>query len=433
MSFKTILYLGLRPFKPKHHGIRGVILHTILVVAIAMLPLVVVLLVADAMIEGITNRYIETSSYHFRVYSRQPADVIDFELYDKTIEDIRSIDSITSAIIERDGAGVGVHNESRKGIMIRGVEESIYSVDKGFSTYMSMEDGSFDLSGDGLVISSYLARKMDAKPGDDFRLITGKVMSNGRIIPRVSKYTITGIVKSGYEELDKTWVFISLENAKKILPNRSSETFIGIKTVDPYIVLDDLYMDIKEIVPNGWILRIWSQLNKYTYESFKTTKMVLALIMGLIVIVAAINISSSLIMLVLEKRRDIAILKGMGLSPSEVMGSYLLTGVIIGFAGTLIGVTLGVGISLNINDIILFFEQIINLFLRLINTLFHWDDSKSFVLLDSEYYLDDIEVDISYLKLILMTFFSITTTAVASYFPARKAGLIKPLQIMQKY
>lgn len=433
MSFKTILYLGLRPFKPKHHGIRGVILHTILVVAIAMLPLVVVLLVADAMIEGITNRYIETSSYHFRVYSRQPADVIDFELYDKTIEDIRSIDSITSAIIERDGAGVGVHNESRKGIMIRGVEESIYSVDKGFSTYMSMEDGSFDLSGDGLVISSYLARKMDAKPGDDFRLITGKVMSNGRIIPRVSKYTITGIVKSGYEELDKTWVFISLENAKKILPNRSSETFIGIKTVDPYIVLDDLYMDIKEIVPNGWILRIWSQLNKYTYESFKTTKMVLALIMGLIVIVAAINISSSLIMLVLEKRRDIAILKGMGLSPSEVMGSYLLTGVIIGFAGTLIGVTLGVGISLNINDIILFFEQIINLILRLINTLFHWDDSKSFVLLDSEYYLDDIEVDISYLKLILMTFFSITTTAVASYFPARKAGLIKPLQIMQKY
>lgn len=433
MSFKTILYLGLRPFKPKHHGIKGVILHTILVVAIAMLPLVVVLLVADAMIEGITNRYIETSSYHMRVYSRQPADVIDFDLYAETAQSIEDIESISSVSIERDGAGVGVHNESRRGVMIRGVEESIYTMDSGFSKYMSIEEGAFDLKGEGLVISSNLARKMGVKPGDDFRLITGKVMSNGRIIPRVSKFTVTGIVKSGYEDLDKTWVFISFENAKTILPNRSSETYLGVKTHDPYIDLSSLYKEVKESVPSGWIIREWTRLNRNTYESFKTTKMVLALIMGLIVIVAAINISSSLIMLVLEKRRDIAILKGMGLSPSEVMGSYLLTGVIIGFAGTLIGLVLGVSISLNINDIILFFENVINLILRLLNLLFNWDESKSFVLLDSEYYLDDIEVDVSYLKLILMTFFSITTTAVASYFPARKAGLIKPLQIMQKY
>lgn len=434
MSIRTVFYLGTRPFLPKKHGIKGVVTHTIIVVAIAMLPLVVVLMVADGMIQGITNRYIETSSYHMRVYSRQPADVLDFQEYEKTIKSIKGIQGVRSADIERTGAGVGVSGIYRRGIFIRGVSPDLKMSDAGMNEYLILEQGTFNLSDNrNIIISSFIARKMNLGIGDNFRLITGKVLSNRKILPRVTKLKITGIVKTGYEDLDKLWVFVSRDLSKKILPNKSSDTFIGIKCDNPYGDLDIYYNEIKKILPSGWIIRRWSQLNRNTYENFKTTKMVLALIMGLIVVVAAINISSSLIMLVLEKRQDIAILKGMGLSPGEVMGSYLLTGVIIGVLGTIIGVIFGVTISLNINSLVSIIENLLNSLFKGINFIFNIKSNKSFILLDSEYYLERIPVELDYIKLLLMTFFSITTTAIASFIPARKAGLIKPLKIMQKY
>ncbi|OQY39579.1 MAG: hypothetical protein B6229_03495 [Spirochaetaceae bacterium 4572_7] len=434
MSIKTIIYLGIRPFTPKKHGIRGVILHTVLVVAVAMLPLSVVLMVADGMIQGITNRYIETSSYHFRVYSRQPAEVIDFEEYEETKARILSLSNIKSVSIERNGAGLGVSTSLKEGVQIRGVDPDLLKTDKEMNHFIDIVDGEFDLNDSkSIVLSSSLARKMDVNVGDDYRLITGKVLSNGRILPKISKMSITGIIKTGYEDLDRLWVFIPYSNSVKILPNSSSDTFIGIKCSEPYGNLDKIYQEIKSELPSGWVIRNWRQLNRNTYENFKTTKMVLSLIMGLIVLVAAINISSSLIMLVLEKRRDIAILKGMGLSPQEVMGSYLFTGVIIGIIGTLLGVILGIYISININEIIAFFEKSINIVFVGFNYLLNRSEGAKFILLDSSYYLDDIPVDVDITKLSLMTFFSIITTSMASYFPARRAGLIKPLTIMQKY
>lgn len=434
MSLKTILYLGSRPFVPKKHGIKGVILHTIIVVAIAMLPLVVVLMVADGMIQGITSRYIETSSYHFRVYSRQSADNIDFDLYHDTKKKLDTIEDIKISHLERVGAGLGVSGNSREGIQIRGVSPDILELDTDMKKYISITQGKFDLTGsNSVVVSSSLARKMNISVGDDFRIITGKILKKGKILPRVTRMKVSGIAKTGYEDLDKNWVFIPFELSKKILPNRSSFTFIGLKYTDPYGDLKGVYKEIKRHMPSGWKIVNWTQLNSNTYENFKTTKMVLALIMGLIVIVAGINISSSLIMLVLEKRRDIAILKGMGLSPNEVMGSYLLTGVIIGFIGTLIGIIVGLLISININQLVLGMEVLINYLFKGVNFILNIDQDKSIILLDTAYYLDNIPIDVNFSKLLFMTFFSIITTSMASYFPARKAGLIKPLEIMQKY
>ncbi|MBN2618751.1 MAG: ABC transporter permease, partial [Spirochaetales bacterium] len=357
MSFKTVLYLGFRPFKPKKHGVKGVIQHTIIVVAIALLPLVVVLLVADGMIQGITNRYIETSSSHFRVFPRNEENEIEtFELLKSKLSSNGDIKNLS---IQREGAAVAVVGDVKRGIFIRGVDPDIMINDSGFAKYLTVEDGEFDLTGDSVVISSFLARKMDAKIGDEFRIITGKIIGKGKILPRISKYKIKGIVKTGYEELDKLWVFMPLSNSIKILPIGSSETFIGIKVSNPYSAQDQIYSFIRENIPSDWNIRSWDQLNRATFENFKTQEMSLTLIMGLIVIVAGINISSSLIMLVLEKRRDIAILKSMGLSPADVMGAYLLTGIIIGIIGTIAGMILGVFISVNINEIISIFENIV--------------------------------------------------------------------------
>lgn len=433
MSLKTIPYLGFRPFLPKKHGIKGVILHTILVVAVAVIPLVVVITVADGMIQGITNRYIETSSYHYRIFPPQPA-VIDIEEFNNTSNYLLSINGIVNSHIERYGAGLGVTDFGREGVNIRGVSPDMLNDDSIMSSYIEITNGSFDLTEkNNVVLSSSLARKLKAEVGDDFRLITGKILKSGKILPRVTKFKIVGIIKTGYEDLDKSWVLIPYNTAIKILPDGNSKTFIGLKTKNPYKDLRVVYKDIKKVVPSGWIIQDWEQLNVSTYENFKTTEMVLALIMGLIVIVAGINISSSLIMLVLEKRKDISILKSMGLSPREVTGSYLLTGITIGIVGTIIGVVLGLFISLNVNSLILYLEKGINFIFTLLNRVFSISEKQSFVLLDTEYYLEHIPIDLNFFKLLVMTFFSIVTTSVASYLPARRAGLIKPLKVLQKY
>ena len=177
----------------------------------------------------------------------------------------------------------------------------------------------------------------------------------------------------------------------------------------------------------------WQELNSSQLENFSTTKMLLLLIMSLIVLVASINVSSSVIMFVMERNKEIAILKSLGASPNGITFAFLFIALFIGLCGVIIGLPIGILCAVNVNSIINFFEIVINFVLSLGYNIFA--SSEGFVpvsVMNPEYYLETIPVVLPLKELCAIVILVLILSVVVSIIPSIKAGREKPLSILRK-
>ena len=161
--------------------------------------------------------------------------------------------------------------------------------------------------------------------------------------------------------------------------------------------------------------------------------MLLLLIMSLIVLVASINVSSSVIMFVIERNKEIAILKSIGASSQGITFSFLLIAMFIGFCGVLIGFPLGLLCAVNVNSILNFFENVINFVLSLGYN--HFTNSQGFVpvsVMNPEYYLENIPIVLPFGELLAIVILVLVLSIVVSIVPSVKAGKEKPLSLLRK-
>jgi len=172
------------------------------------------------------------------------------------------------------------------------------------------------------------------------------------------------------------------------------------------------------------------------YKTFETTKNLLLFIMILIVLVASVNISSALVMLVIEKNHEIAILKSTGASPAGITRAFVATGFVIGAVGTAGGMGLGLLAAVNINAVIAGLQWLINAVValwQLVLSPFVHESAIHVTLLSTSYYLDRIPIRLDWQDLGVIAFLSIFLSTVAAWFPARRAGAIRPIEVMRRY
>ena len=264
-------------------------------------------------------------------------------------------------------------------------------------------------------------------------------LPNGKVVPKTAAFTVSGIVSSGYQELDALWVFVPLEAGFEFLASNVSRVFIGIKTKDAFS--KNLYAvqnECQKIAGKGYGVYTWQELNRSTYETFNTTKTMLLFIMFLIVLVASVNVSSALIMLTMEKRKEIAILKAIGASPKEIRLTFVLTGFFTGLGGVIIGLPLGILCAIKSNEIISFFEKIVNIFAYLRYTVSHVGAgaaAEGFIsvrLLDPEFYLTNIPIAVPFAEIFAIAAVTLLLSTVVSLIPAYKAANEKPLESLRK-
>jgi len=434
---KTLLYLSFRIFSFGRKGkkMSRPLLGSILGITLSLIPLVVVIHISDGMIRGILERTLETFSYHLQTYPYSTHSI--GEMVDQAY-DLEQLPEVRNCTVERRGFGLAYSEGGRGGLTIRAVEEDFFSSDKGVQDYITMEKGLFDLSmPDSIVVGRDLARKLRLEPGDEMKILTGKFFSNGKFLPKVSRYTVKGVFSTGYDELDRMWVFIPLNAGASILADNSSYTMIGIKTMEPYSNLKEELLAVRNVTSRGWGLYTWEKMNRFQMENFKTTRMMLIFITALIVCVAVINISSSLVMLVLEKREEVAVLKCLGASPDDITLSYIITGFLTGVTGTLLGIVSGLIISLKINEIISFIEGFVNVFISLFRSVaglfVPLAEVESFELLNSAYYLENVPVVVEPLQILIIIIATILLSVLSSAIPARRAGKVKPLEVLRKH
>lgn len=433
---KTLLFLAFRIFSFGRKGekLTRPLLGSILGITLSLIPLVVVIQISDGMIRGITERTLETLSYHFQTYPYTDISIDDMIVQS---EEIEKLDFVRNSTVEKQGFGLAYSPQGRGGITIRSVEPDFYDSDTGVQNYIEMESGVFDLSQpDSVMVGRDIARRLNLSIGDEIKILTGKFFSNGKFLPKISKFTVKGVFSTGYDELDRMWVFIPLAVGEKILADNSSYTMIGIKSYEPYDTLDEDMLSIREILPERWGMYTWENLNKAQQENYHTTRILLIFIMALIVCVAIINISSSLVMLVLEKSEEVSILKCIGASPSDISLAYVFTGIFTGITGTIAGLSAGLLISIKINEVIYGIERILNGILTLFRFIlkpFIEFSNEPVQLLNSSYYLDNIPVTINGGDILVIFLLTILLTVVSSAIPAVKAGKIKPLEVLRKH
>jgi lipoprotein-releasing system permease protein len=195
----------------------------------------------------------------------------------------------------------------------------------------------------GILIGADLATQLSVGMGDDVTLTVPQgTLSPMGMIPRSRRFVVVGIFKLGLYEFDSTYGFISLSAAESLL-NKPEPELIELRVADIYqapLIADR----IGEEFGAQYLTQDWADMNRSLFSALWLEKMAISITIGLIVMVAALNIVASLVLLVMEKSRDIAILKTMGASRRSITIVFMLQGLIIGLVGTTAGATLGLAL-----------------------------------------------------------------------------------------
>ncbi len=390
-------------------------------IGVSLIPIVVTLIVADGMIRGITDRYLELGTGHLEIYDFDKSSDVAL-IRNRVLEEA----GVTGAWAERQGLGILVGPVGKSGTTVRAVDD-LFLDDPGTKKLLTLRSGTLAFSDErSALLGEALAKTIGAKVGDTVRLMTLRTSDDGRAIPRLAPFTVRGIVSSGYQELDALWCLIPYHEGLRMLSPGESRNFLLVKVKDPYRDLDRITQRLAVSLGDQYGVYPWKELQQAQYRSFESTRQLLLFIMALIVIVAAVNVSSATSMLVVERRRDIAILKSFGVPSSNISRIFTYASFLTGVVGSLGGIAVGLIIGYTINDLIRFLEILLGFF----SSLFHGGEVK---ILNPKYYLETIPVVVDWVAIAVIWGATVLCSVIAALRPARRAGKLSPTEILRKY
>ena len=270
-------------------------------------------------------------------------------------------------------------------------------------------------SGEGLAIGTRLADRLGLAAGDTITLLSpdGDVTPMG-INPRVKSYTISAVFEVGMSEYDASIVFMPFEEAQLFFNAEGLAQSIEVFVEQPEAV-DDLRPLVEEAAKRDIFITDWRQRDRTFFSALAVERNVMFMILTLIVLVAALNIISGLIMLVKDKGSDIAILRTMGATSSSIMRIFFMTGAAIGVAGTVAGVILGVIVCLNVEYIRQFFSWL----------------TGTMIFNPELYFLSKLPAEMDLGETISVIVMALALSFLATVFPAYRASKIDPVQALR--
>jgi len=262
---------------------------------------------------------------------------------------------------------------------------------------------------DGVMLGQDLAKQLGVNVGDRINLLTpqGTLNPFTGMAPRSRPMRVAGIFRLGLYEVDNTFGLVSLDVAARML-NKTQPEMIQL-AFDDINAAPDVAASIPQILGDRYVTQDWTTMNRTLFEALFLEKMAVSITIGLIVMVAALNIVASLVLLVMEKTADIAILKTMGATARSVMYIFMLQGLIIGSIGTAIGSIAGVGISWVMNRYQL---------LRVPG-------------MGEVYQISYVPFTIRPFELLIVIVMAVLICFVATIYPSRQAAKLKPVEALR--
>lgn len=412
MSYEMFIGLRYLRAKRKQTFVSLITLISIAGVMVGVTALIVVIAVMNGFKEDLRDKILGVTSHV--VISRFDGNISKYQEVRAKVGEVSGVNAATPFIYTQ------VMISSRKaisGAVLRGIEPK--TAGKVINLPKNLRAGSLEeleaenkpegmRSTPGIILGNELARNIGASRGEPVTVISplGRLTPLGRV-PRSQTFRVAGIFDSGMYEYDSTIAYVSLWAAQRFLG-------IGDRVTGIEVRVDDIYEADRVARAIGKALggypywsRDWMRMNKNLFSALKLEKIVMFIILTLIILVAAFNIVGTLIMVVIEKTRDIAILKSMGATRRSIMKIFLIEGAVIGLVGTLLGLLGGY-------------------------TLCTLLATYKFIELPSDvYYISTLPVKMNPLDVALIALAAIVITLAASVYPAWQASRFDPAEAIR--
>ncbi len=226
-------------------------------------------------------------------------------------------------------------------VMVKGIEPSRARTSQMLAKIVGPRGAFATAEGEGgVAVGKYLATRLGVAAGSSIS-ITVPTENSGSFLPRSSSFVVTNVFDTGFYEFDARWLFIDLRDAERLLDMPGSANLVEVKLTRGASI-DAVTGAIERRTEHRYAVNDWREMNRQLFSMLKIQQLVLFIVIGLIVFVSTFNIVSTLIMTVHEKRKEIGILASMGAEPRMIRRIFLWYGSMVGFAGTLTGVLLGV-------------------------------------------------------------------------------------------
>lgn len=312
-------------------------------VALGAAALVIVLSIMNGFEDEVRSRIIGADApLRVSTFGRPAA---NWQQVAEAIEKMDKVEAVTPYVLDKGMARLGKNTE---GCVIRGVDpETVGAVNSiedmlVAGTLDGLDPKDPDQIG-GVILGRYLADILYATPGDTLFLLSPTGMTGPFSQPKIGQFVVTGIFESGLAEFDQVFVIIGLHNAQRMLGMGNSVTGLDVRTT----TLDDagaVKTEINNQVGYPWFPRTWYEMRKTLFSWMQLEKWAMFIILSLIILVAAFNIVSTLVMVTMEKRKEVGILRAMGATRKEIQTIFILQGTVVGVLGTAAGLLIGFAI-----------------------------------------------------------------------------------------
>lgn len=379
-------------------------------ILLGVATLIIVMSVMNGFRKELLEKIVGVNGHIFATPIDRPLDD-----YDVVSGRLRSIPGVKFAIPLVEGQALASSQTGNGGVLVRGIREAdIKSIPFiGGNVKSGTLDG-FD-GGGGVAIGKRLADQLGLQAGDSITIVSPKGASTPfGTAPRIKAYPIQAIFEIGMTEFDASFVFMPLTEAQAYF-NREGD----VNVIEIFVDNPDRTQQVRDAIeadaPRPLVLSDWRQRNRTFFNALEVERNVMFIILALIVLVAALNIVSGLIMLVKDKTADIAIMRTMGASRGTVLRVFLLTGAAIGVLGTLAGLALGIVFANNIKSIMAGLNWLTGANL--------WDPTVRF--------LSDIPSVIDWGEVASVVVMALTLSLLATLYPAWKAARLDPVQALR--
>jgi len=407
------LYIGLRYTRAKRRNgfVSFIALISMLGIALGVAALIVVLSVMNGFGKELRERTLGMTA-HATVTGQ-----------DGRLSDWRDIQAKVSSHHSVIGTAPFTQNEAMlsnrnrvSGAIIRGVlpeeEPNVSDIHKKMVSgeLIDLKPGEY-----GIILGRELANAMGVFEGEKITVITPQAnVTPVGVMPRLKRFTVTGVFEAGMHQFDRSMAFMHIQDAQKLFSMDENVEGVRLKLSDMFNARL-ISHELDKVVGEDYWVRDWTNMHSNLFKALKTEKLVMFIILLSIVLVAALNIISTLVMTVNDKQADIAILRTIGMTPNSLMWVFIVQGTVIGLIGTLLGLAMGVPIALNVNEIVVFFEA-------LFQTKFLPPDV---------YYISEIKSDMRISEVFMYSASAFSLSVLATIYPAWRAARIQPADALR--
>lgn len=404
------LYIGLRYTRAKRRNqfISFISAFSLIGMALGVMALIIVMSVMNGLDREMKQRLLSVVPHG---YIDQTPYMSDWQALSKTLAtDSRLVG--TAPYLAQDV--MITYGGLVEGIQIQGVDPALENKISVINQHMllgqleDLKEGEFSI-----VMGALLARELGLSRGDKVVITTPDiVMTPAGAYPRKKSFTLIGVFEVG-SQVDQSLAFIHLADAQRLF-RQSGPQGLHVKTQDLYSA-PQVMASLGKQFTGDYKIKDWSQTQGSLFQSVKMEKIVTATLLNILVFIAVFNIVSSLVLMVADKRSDIAVLRTLGLTGRQVMGIFIVQGSAVGIAGILIGTVLGSVVALTLNPIMVVIEKLFG---------FHFFDP-------SVYFITGLPSVLLWQDVVVVCSIALVLSIAATLYPAYRAAKIEPAEALR--